>query len=613
MYEIAEYSHPGDDFDDFANGKWRANTQIPDDETRWGSFIILRNSNLDRLKEICEKDHGIVGQLYTSLMQLKNGRSETVRKLVERVLGIKDHREYLSLAGELFTYGIRTLMHVCKTADDKDPDTYVPRIHQSGLGLPDMSYYTEREDVHSDYLKYVKFACGYYDVDVDAQAFFSFEKEIASHYFTNTQLRDRDLTYNKLPYSEVQELLPEYFKALNLPAMTDIIVTNPELLKFLSVYLSKVPVETLRTHLVFHIVNNFAEVDADDLVNAMFEFYGKKLNGQKQLRPLWKRRIDMMNMYVGDELGKLYVEKYFPEAKQRLCSEMVQSLLKVLAEIIDNQDWMSAETKEEAQRKLSKLGTDKIGAPKKYHTTEGLWNDSVPIDSVTALMEWGIWDWTHEECRLFYTKVDRELWDMTPQTVNAYYSPVMSEIVFPAGILQPPFFGEDMVECLGGIGVVIGHEMTHAFDDEGRKYNADGELKDWWSANDSLEFEKRTKTVEEHYSRQVMFGKHVDGKLTLGENIADIGGLKIALRALRKHYRVVTTDMYDRFFRAYAKVWGFIIREETAKKMLVIDPHAPPSCRINVALAHVPEFYETYDVQEHHKMYLPPDQRMNIW
>lgn len=611
--------HPGDDFDEYINGEWKRNNTIPDDQTRWGSFTILRDDNLNRLKETCENDRGIVGQFYHTLMQPTVKRSTTIQGLVERAMAVKDHREYLALAGELFTHGVTTLLHVCKSADDKDPDTYIPRVFQSGLGLPDMSYYTEREDVHEDYLRYVASACGYYDVPIDTAAFLEFEKQIAANYLTRTELRDNERTYNKMPYNAVRDLLPEFFDALGAE-MKDVIVSNTRLLPFLQGYLPTVPVETLRAHLAFRVIRTFADVDTDEMLHANFEFYGKKLGGQLELRPRWKRHIDMVNAYIGDELGKQYVAKFFPEDKQKMCTEMVSTLKTVLAEIIGEQDWMSEETRAEAQRKLELLGTDKVGVPKKYHSVDGLWAEGVPSDPVTALLDWGKWDWTHEECRLFYTKVDRELWGMSPQTVNAYYSPVMSEIVFPAGILQPPFFGDTMVECLGAIGVVIGHEMTHAFDDEGRKYNSKGEMKDWWTPEDAVEFDLRTKTVDDHYSRQVICGENVNGKLTLGENIADIGGLRIALRALRRYYgsasgsdAALGNHVYQRFFQSYAKIWGFLIRDETAKKLLKIDPHAPATCRINAALAHIPEFYETYDVRPNHKLYLPSEQRMRIW
>lgn len=612
-------THPGDDFDDYINGEWRRNTTIPDDQTRWGSFMILRDDNLMRLKEICDNtglDEGVIGELYRTLMRPVTTRSKVVQELVDRAQAVQNHHEYLALAGELFTYGITTLLHVCKSADDKDPDTYIPRMYQGSLGLPDKSYYTEREDVHADYLRYVAHACLHYGVQVEAadtMALLEFEKQIAKQHLTRTELRDNERTYNKIPYSYVRAVLPEFFDALALPEMHDVIVSNTRLLPFLQQYIPTVTVSTLRTHLTFRIIKHFAEVGTEDMVQANFEFYGKKLGGQQVLQVKWKRVLNLMNRYLGDELGKKYVEKYFPADKQKMCAKMVATLKTVLAEIIDEQSWMSEETRAEAQRKLQRLRTDKVGAPNKYHSIEGLWTAGVPVDPVVALMEWGKWDWMHEECSKFYGPVDRELWGMTPHTVNAYYSPVMSEIVFPAGILQPPFFGDTMVECLGAIGVIIGHEMTHAFDDEGRKYNSKGELKNWWTPEDAEEFSARAEMVEKHYGRQVICGERVNGKLTLGENIADIGGLRIALRALRKYHSTPNKELYQQFFRAYAKIWGFIVREETAKKMLKIDPHAPPSCRINAALSHISEFYEAYGVQPHHKLYLSPKERMRIW
>lgn len=611
----AVQAHPGDDFDTYINGAWKKSNKIPGDQTRWGSFMLLREDNLERLRVICEEDKGQLGELFKLFMHEQTSKSTVVQELVNDIRSrVHDWESYLCMAAELFTYNIPTLLHMCKSEDDKDPDNYVPRIYQSGLGLPDMSFYTDREDVHEDYLKYVKFVCNEFGVDVNTDTFMQFEKDMAAHHLTRTQSRDSDATYNKMNYLELRNLLPAFFDNLSLPAMQDVIVNNPGLLKFQAEYLQTVAVETLQAHLVFAVVSKYASLGTDDLVQANFEFYGKKLSGQEILRPRWKRVVDRISGLVGDELGKLYVQLHFPEDKQKMCSDMVSDLVSVLSDTISEQTWMSNETKEEALLKLGKLGTSKVGVPTKYHSIEGLWTDGVPTDPVLAVRQWAYWDWTHEECRLFYTPVDKELWHMTPQTVNAYYSPTMSEIVFPAGILQPPFFGDSVEENLGAIGCVIGHEMTHGFDDEGRKYNADGELKEWWTKADAAEFDKRTKVVEEHYAGMTVVGECVNGKLTLGENIADIGGVKVALRALKKHYgESLTREHYEKFFTAFARVWCMLIRDEFQKMLLKVDPHSPSVCRVNGTLAHIPEFYETYGVESHHKLYLPPEQRLQIW
>uniref|UniRef100_A0A7S0ZB42 Peptidase M13 C-terminal domain-containing protein n=1 Tax=Timspurckia oligopyrenoides TaxID=708627 RepID=A0A7S0ZB42_9RHOD len=352
------------------------------------------------------------------------------------------------------------------------------------------------------------------------------------------------------------------------------------------------------------------------MVEAHFGFHGKILNGQKTLDEQWKRALAKVESMIGDELGKLYVAKHFPLEKQKTCFEMIDNLKCALRDTLTELPWMSDSTKVQAHEKFERFGV-KIGVPEEWHEIDGLWKDGIgPETSLTDLsIEYAQWDWETQEVAKFYTPPERKKWSMTPQTVNAYYSPRLNEIVFPAGILQMPFFGYDTFEeNIGAIGVVIGHEMTHGFDDEGRKYNAYGELKDWWTAEDGAEFMERARAVEEHYAQQEYFGKKVNGKLTLGENIADIGGIKLALRALRKHYNGnVSKETYERFFRAYALIWRMMIREEMAMKLLTIDPHSPSKFRINSALAHIEEFIETFDVKPNDGMYLSPERRMKIW
>lgn len=600
------------DYDEYVNGEWKKSTSIPDDQVRWGSFNILREENLSRLKEICESDESMVGQLYRLALVVPSEVSPAVNSLFDQIDAVVNHSDYLRLSGKLFSSAVGTLFHICKSSDDKDPDNQPPHIYQGSLGLPDMSYYTDRTDIHEAYKTYIREICQLYGKSVNADNILNYEKELAKLHLTRTECRDSERTYNKRDWATVYPLLPEYFDALNLPPLTYVIVQNPSHLEKISSVIGSTPIESLKDYLLFRVASKFAAYQTAAIIGRNFEFYGKLLNGQKVLDEQWKRALGTVSLFLDDELGKLYVAKHFDQSKSAICMDMVNKLTESLRDALAESEWMTADTKITAQQKVDTFRV-KIGYPTKYHSVSGLWSDGLPYDLSRAYLEWGQWDWTTQECALFYTPVDRELWHMSPQTVNAYYHP--NEIVFPAGILQMPFFGYNTVEeNLGAIGSVIGHEMTHGYDDEGRNYNPKGELKEWWSQQDCEEFNLRAKVVEEQFSGLTFMGKQVNGKLTLGENIADIGGLKLAIRALKKHYgNTVTPDAYKRFFEAYAKIERGLIREAYAHKLLAIDPHSPSSLRVNAVLPHIPEFYQTYKVTEVDGMYLSPERRMTIW
>lgn len=608
------------DYDEYVNGGWKRTSSIPDDQVRWGSFNILREENLNRLKTICESDTSLVGQLYSLALNVPSALSPAVQNLLLEINRIESHEDYLKTAAKLFSSGVSTLFHICKSSDDKDPNNQPPHIYQGTLGLPDMSYYTDRTELHEPYKAYIREICELYgsssstSTTVDADNIFNYEKEVAKLHMTRTECRDSERTYNKREWSVVHPLLPEYFDALQLPELTYVIVQNPLHLEKLNSVIRSTSVETLRNYLTFRIASKFASYQTPEIVARNFEFYGKLLNGQKVLDVQWKRALNVVTSFLDDELGKLYVKKHFDESKSTVCMDMVTKLTESLRDALRESEWMTPATKVIAQQKVDTFRV-KIGYPSKYHSIDGLWISDLPQDLSQAYLDWGKWDWTTQECALFYTPVDRELWHMSPQTVNAYYHPNMNEIVFPAGILQMPFFGYDTVEeNLGAIGSVIGHEMTHGYDDEGRNYNPKGELKEWWSVEDCNEFNVRAKVVEDQFSRLTFMGKPVNGKLTLGENIADIGGLKIAIRALNRHYNgAVSTEMYERFFTAYATIERNLIREAYAHKLLAIDPHSPSTLRVNAVLPHIPEFYSTYKVMEGDGMYLSPERRMTIW
>jgi putative endopeptidase len=616
---------PADDYNMYVNGAWISTNKIPDDQTRWGSFMILNEENLARCRAICEeRADSLIGQLYAKMMTPASAIDPTFASFINEIHSrVADASSYFAVAARMLTaYGQSATFHICKSEDSKNPELRVPHLTQKGLGLPDKSYYTDRKDVHAAYATYITELCAIFGVpDVDGNAVLAFEARLAEKHLDRDKRRDPDVVYNKREWRQLA--MGTFFDSLDLADkalsdMTYAIVDNPALLEHIASVVADTDVATLRAHLIFSFADHVAPYATSAAQERRFEFRGRVLSGQKSNDPLWKRSVRVVESLLGDELGKEYVARHFPGSKREECSSMVGDLRTALKETLEALDWMAPATKEHALLKLSRFGV-KIGVPTQWHSIEGLW-DGVDVKTASLgelLAKWFEWDWRYQEVAKFYTPPERELWHMTPQTVNAYYHPEMNEIVFPAGILQKPFFGfETYEENLGAIGVVIGHEMTHGFDDQGRKYNALGELKDWWTQEDAKEFDIRAATVRDHFGSIQVQGKNVNGQLTLGENIADIGGIKLALRALRIHYGgddKVSEDILKRFFTAYAGIWRMIVRPETELKLLAIDPHSPCHLRINAALGHIAEFAKVYGVKEGNGMYLPPNKRMSIW
>jgi len=607
------------DYDDYVNSEWKKTTIIPPDQVRWGAFLILQEDNMERLRTLCEEDTGVIGKVYNKALCPPDVISPSIKAVLKSiVLTVVDKDSYLFMAGKLFSMGFSTFIHMCKSIDDKNSDMEVPHIYQAGLGFADMLYYTDREDLHKPYITFISELLTLYGISMsidEATHLFEFEKRKASLHLTKTQCRDNVAVYNKLEWSDVYNLMPLFYDQLSLPPMEYVIVQNPELMNKFPDLLDKTDPADLRNHLLFCVARGLAAQQTTRIRDRNFEFYGRLLGGQKEQKVDWKRALTVVSAYIPDMLGQLYVNRYFPESKRNEVFEMTEAICRALKDKLSTSTWMTEKTKIVALDKLGKI-VKEIGYPSKYHSYEGLWDTGVDNKDLSQLtIEWCKWDWKTHECEKFYTLREKGRWFMSPQQVNAYYSPNTNSIAFPAGILQLPFYGLDTFEeNMACIGVIIGHEVTHAFDDQGCRYNADGILCDWWQEDDNIAFKDRAQVVEKHYSRLTFMGKSVNGSLTLGENIADIGGLKLALWVLKEHYgEGINTEIYDRFFRAYADLWKFVITEQFAHQMLITDVHSPAQIRINGALSHIPEFYTTYNVCEGDGMYIPPEERMTIW
>ena len=641
---------PGDDFDGYVNGEWKSQTEIPDDQSAWGSFMILRQNNLERLRKLVEERPGsLIGALYDKASKLPDHIPQFALDEVKRVAeSVTDAESYWKTCSELMTRkGRAPWFYMAASEDARNPNVRIPYLVQGALGLPDKEYYVGE---HGDYQiariaykTYIQRLCRLFGFDeVNGEAILTMEKAVSDVRLSRTEMRNPLRTYNKMNYTDIAAKIPDFFnniRGVETDKMKEIVVDNPAMIEYLGTFIPNMPVALLRDHLVFTLCDSLATSASMETLQEWFDFRGMTLNGQEEIDPAWKRGLNAVESRLGDELGKAYIHEYFPQEKQRRMLEMCNALSASLLTTLASNDWMAESTKREAISKLLAIKT-KIGVPQQWHSIDGLWGgkrygnerdgdpkvdkrlEAARISHVETtnlpelFMDYNQWHWDTETVGHFYTPAQPALWHMTPQTVNAYYHPVMNEIVFPAGILQPPFFGYSHFEQdMGAIGVVIGHELTHGFDDQGRRFNAKGQLQDWWTTDDAEEYERRTEVVRTHYADQEVEGEKVNGNLTLGENIADIGGLQLGLMAVKRHFQVekLSKEQLQRFFEAYALLWRFKAKAEYRKKLLKIDPHSPCELRINCALAHIPEWYEAYDVTPSHKLYLAPERRMKIW
>lgn len=655
---------PGNDFDEYVNGQWIKTVELPADRTRWGSFLELNELSQQRLHAIMDglltanppsgSDDARVAAAYKAFMDTaaidKVGMAP-VRPFLDRILAARDASAVAKLFGEP---GYASPVNLWVDADAKRSDVYALHANVGGLGLPDRDYYLKTDqrsrDIRAKYLVYLEFVlgkAGYAAPAEAARAVLSLETQIAQADWDRAGARDPDLTYNKLSLAEFEAMgSPGLAKALVEaagagkadyvivgevpPTPTELKAANLDAAKAAALFgggvpavmkmLDSVPVATWQAYLAAHFLSDHASVLPSDIDAATFDFFGRTLTGQPEQRPRWKRGIGAVEGQAGELLGKIYAEKYFPPEQKAAMSELVANLRKAMAENLKDLKWMGPETRKEAQAKLDAF-TPKIGAPDKFKEYEGLaFSPTDPLGNMVAASKWqGDFDMNR-----IGQPVDRTEWGMLPETVNAYYNSTFNEIVFPAAILQPPFFNltADPAVNYGAIGAVIGHEMGHGFDDQGAKSDGTGNLRDWWTPADKAAFQKLQNKLEAQYNAFCPFdeGKTcVNGKLTMGENIGDLGGLSLAYRAYKLSLGGREAPVIDgftgdqRFFMAWAQVWRSKVREAQARQFLVVDPHSPPQYRINGIVRNFDEWYKAFNVKPGDKLYVPPEQRVRIW
>lgn len=637
---------PGDDFYTYANGNWIKKNPVPAKETRWGSFNELRDFNINAVKSIVEEAAANpsapagsvkkrVGDFYAAAMDSlaieKLGyipiKADLVRiSKLQNLQGILDEAMAMRVSGigsPMFGFGV--------SQDRKNVTKYVPQLGQGGTTLPDRDYYLKDDSrtlkIREAYINYITTlftltGSSATEAAQKANTIWAIEKSFAEAQMTRLEMRDPYKTYNKFTVADLSKTTPNINWASTLPKLKvngqdTIMVAAPAFFVTLNSMLKTVPLADWKIYLQWNILKNAAPNLSSPFVNANFAF-NQAQTGQRVQTPRWQRMSQLTDGSIGELLGQLYVAKYFkPEAKARM-NELIDNLRKAFEIRIKNLDWMSAETKEKALAKLHAF-VPKIGYPEKWKTYEGLTiNRSTYFQNLRNVGAWGY----KEMVELLGKPIDRTRFGMTPPTVNAYYSPTMNEIVFPAGILQFPFFAPNADDAInyGGIGAVIGHEMSHGFDDSGSKYDKDGNLRNWWTDEDRTKFDAKTKALGEQFdSYAVLDTVHVNGKLTMGENIGDLGGLNVAYTAFKLTKQGQSTEKTDgftpdqRFFLSWAQVWRGNILPESAAQLIKTDPHSPGPFRTIGAPVNMDAWYDAFEVKPGDKLYKKPEDRIRLW
>ncbi len=636
---------PGADFYQFATGGWQKAHPLTDEFARFGSFDLLRENNQKQLDELLE---GIVtathqagtpaykiATIYNQVMDSTKRNAdgiEPIREQLAAIAALKTNDEVKAYLAATRPEGFSPYFRVGVGADDKNSTMNIMNLYQGSLGMGNRDYYTEADD-HSKMLreKYVEHIgkmfvlVGFSEADAaaKAQSVMVTEMRLATKLFTNIQLRDPEANYHKMTLAEVQTAFPGmdwkvYFTALGAPTVEEVVVGQIEPVREATDMIATMPVADHIAYLEWNLINRASNYLSDALDEQDFDFYSKTLSGVQEMQPRWKRAVNAVNGFLGEAVGQLYVEKYFPAAAKERMIQLVDNLSLALGERIQNLDWMSDETKTKAQEKLGTFIV-KVGYP-------DTWKDYTAL----AIKDDNYWANAKRASRFNFDEniaklgqpVDRTEWHMTPQTVNAYYNPTSNEICFPAGILQYPFFDMNADDAFnyGAIGVVIGHEMTHGFDDSGRKFDKDGNMNDWWTAEDAEKFNARAERLVTYFDNiEVLPGLQANGRFSLGENIADQGGVTVAYEAYKKatadaplaEKEGFTAD--QRFFLAYAGVWAGNVRDEEIRRLTRIDEHSLSKWRVDGTLPHVGFWYDAFGITPDAPMYIAPEDRAVVW
>ncbi|RKR81471.1 putative endopeptidase [Mucilaginibacter gracilis] len=636
--------NPGDNFFLYASGAWMKKTEIPPSETGWGSFYTLYDDNQKNLRKILDglaastNTEGTpeqkVGDLYASGMDtvaIEKLGYEPLKPVLAKIDAVKDYKQLIDYLADGYKDGEGALLGFSVGPDDKISTKYAVNFSQDGLNLPNRDYYFKTDSVSlniiAQYKKYIAKLFTLTGVNAatatkQADDIFKLETAIAQSHSTPVELRDPVKNYNKFTVADFQKQVPDIdLKSVlsKLMVKTDtVLVGQPKYFQALDALLKSQPIEVWKEKLKFDELTGSANALSKAFRDARFDFFGKTLSGTKQQKERWKKMVSTVDNDLGELLGQLYVEKYFPaDAKKRML-DLVNNLQSVYHSRIEKLDWMSPDTKKRALAKLDAF-TKKIGYPDKWKKYDDVTiNKGTYYKNVQSIEKHNY----KEMVGKMGKPVDKTEWGMTPPTVNAYYNPAFNEIVFPAGILQFPFFDKDADDAVnyGAIGAVIGHEMTHGFDDQGRQYDKDGNLKDWWTPEDAAKFKTKVQLVIDQYDKYTLLNNlHVNGSLTQGENLADIGGLAIAYQAFKNTEQGKSDKKIDgltpdqRFFLSFGQVWRIKNRDETMRMRINTDPHSPEMFRVNGPLSNMPEFYKAFNIKPGSKLYREEKDRVKVW
>jgi putative endopeptidase len=640
--------NPGDDFFNYTNGAWLKNNPVPADKNAISVFDELIEKNRSDIREIIIEAAASsdvpagsniekIGTFYNSGMdtvKIEEQGAAPLKMLFDKIDSISNADDVQSVAAVFQTYQLSPFFYLFSNQDAKNSKNVIAQGYQAGIGLPDRDYYFNNdESTRNIREKYLVHLTKMFELlgdepdtaEKNAKTIMKLETRLAKASFTNVENQDPQKTYNKLSIDELNKLAPnlnwhQYFVSVGYPGVREINIYQPSFFRELSLMMKSVPADDWKTFLRWQLINSTAAWLSKDFVNQNFDFYYKTLSGQEQIEPRWKLVLDMTSSSLGESIGQLYVEKYFPPVAKQKMIDLVSNLKKSLKQRIENLTWMGNETKAEALAKLDNMRV-KVGYPDKWRDYSGL--EITPDSYVMNVLNSLAFEFRYSMDKVG-KPVDPDEWGMTPQTVNASYNPFRNEILFPAGILQPPFFNMDADDAVnyGAIGMVIGHEMTHGFDNLGRQFDKDGILRDWWTKEDSESFDNHVNVLIGQYNKyEVLDSLFVNGELTLGENIADLGGSTVAYNAYLLSLEGKKTPNpidgfthFQRFFLSYAQIWRTNMREAELIKRVKTDEHSPAKARINGVVYNMPEFYAAFpDIKPGDKLYRPAEERPVIW
>lgn len=625
---------PGNNFFMYVNEKWLESNPIPNDFSDWGSFSVLEEINNENVKDIVETQYPEGSDFNKFNILYNQGLDEKTRKniddiytYVNEIKNSESINDLLKLVTDYqMTWNIGSPFYLSVYSDYDEANMNILHLSTGGLGLPDRDYYflESKQNERNEYKLFLRKFCDYFKLNIDIDNIYNLEEQLAEHTYTRVQKRQTELLKNTRTLEQILSDYPSFdfvkyfFKKLNVPS-GKINLSNPNYFFNLDKLYQESNLQLWKDYYTLKFlmsVKNYLSIDLDKIC---FDFYGKILNGTQEMKPLWKRVLSNTENQLGQLIGQCFVTKYFSSKAREDACEMITYLKNELGNSIKNLDWMENETKEKALEKLDNMKV-KIGYPDKWR----VYTSDVSKE-YSYLKNNLMCNKSDNEYRLnnLYKEIDRTEWFMDPQTVNAYYSPSYNEIVFPAGILQPPFFSEKYDKALnfGGIGAVIGHEMTHGFDDQGCKYDTSGNLNNWWSESDYEKYKLKTLVLKNQFDNYVIEGINVNGELTLGENLADLGGVTIAIQGLKNYIKEnpsenILIDGFtpiQRLFINYSRIWCSKSRPEATKQRLMTDPHSPALFRVNGIIKNIPDFYDAFNVETFNDLYIEPDNRAKIW